>query len=97
MSLLHADGHHPAFANHCEAEMPSTASKPSLRANFNHSLRTISRNVEWLLLRPSTALSTTVDSILRSMDCFGGPERPNRSYPRVMRRPKDRLQSGEKK
>ena len=85
------------FANHCEAEMPSAAGKPPLRANFNNSLRTVSQHVEWLLLQQSAALSTTVDSILRSMDCCRQRERPNRSYPRVSRRPDDRRRPSKKK
>ena len=85
------------FANHCEAEMPSAAGKPPLRANFNNSLRTVSQHVEWLLLQQSAALSTTVDSILRSMDCCRQRERPNRSYPRVTRRPDDRWRPSKKK
>ena len=85
------------FANHCEAEMPSAAGKPPLRANFNNSLRTVSQHVEWLLLQQSAALSTTVDSILRSMDCCRQRERPNRSYPRVSRRPDDRWRPSKKK
>ena len=85
------------FSNHCEAEMPSAAGKPPLRANFNNSLRTVSQHVEWLLLQQSAALSTTVDSILRSMDCCRQRERPNRSYPRVTRRPDDRWRPSKKK
>ena len=85
------------FANHCEAEMPSAAGKPPLRANFNNSLRTVSQHVEWLLLQQSAALSTTVDAILRGMDCCRQRERPNRSYPRVSRRPDDRWRSTKKK
>ena len=85
------------FASHCEAEMPSAAGKPPLRANFNNSLRTVSQHVEWLLLQQSAALSTTVDSILRSMDCCRQRERPNRSYPRVTRRPDDRWRPSKKK
>ena len=85
------------FSNHCEAEMPSAAGKPPLRANFNNSLRTVSQHVEWLLLQQSAALSTTVDSILRSMDCCRQRERPNRSYPRVTRRPDDRWRPTKKK
>ena len=85
------------FASHCEAEMPSAAGKPPLRANFNNSLRTVSQHIEWLLLQQSAALSTTVDSILRSMDCCRQRERPNRSYPRVTRRPDDRWRPSKKK
>ena len=85
------------FSNHCEAEMPSAAGKPPLRANSNNSLRTVSQHVEWLLLQQSAALSTTVDSILRSMDCCRQRERPNRSYPRVTRRPDDRWRPSKKK
>ena len=85
------------FSNHCEAEMPSAAGKPPLRTNFNNSLRTVSQHVEWLLLQQSAALSTTVDSILRSMDCCRQRERPNRSYPRVTRRPDDRWRPSKKK
>ena len=85
------------FANHCEAEMPSAAGKPPLRANFNNSLRTVSQHIEWLLLQQSAALSTMVDSILRSMDCCRQRERPNRSYPRVTRRPDDRWRPSKKK
>ena len=77
--------------------MPSAAGKPPLRANFNNSLRTVSQHVEWLLLQQSAALSTTVDSILRSMDCCRQRERPNRSYPRVSRRPDDRWRPSKKK
>ena len=55
--------------------------KPALRANFSHSLRTAKQHVEWLLLQQSVALSTTVKSILRRMDCCCQRERPNRSYP----------------
>ena len=95
--MLRTDGHDPALANHCEAEMPSTAGKPSLRVNFNNSLRTVSRNVEWLLLQQSAALSTTVDSILCSVDSFRQPERLKRPYPRVVRHPYDHGRSGKKK
>ena len=85
------------FANHCEAGMPPAAGQPPVRANFNNSLRTVSQHVEWLLLQQSAALSTTVDSILRSMDCCHQRERPNRSYPCVTRRPDDPRRPSKKK
>ena len=84
-------------AGHCEAEMPSAAGKPPLRTHFNSSLRTVSQHVEWLLLKQSASLSTTAESILRSLDGCRQRERPNRSYPRVTRRPDDRWRSSKKK
>ena len=36
--------------------MRSLAGKPPLRADCNHSLRTVSQPVEWLLLRQSAAI-----------------------------------------
>ena len=78
------------LVNHRTAEMQAGASKPPLRARCNNSLRTVSPPVEWLLQQRSTALSTTVDSILRGMDCHRQRERPNRTNPRVSCRPDDR-------
>ena len=75
----------------------SAAGKPPLLADFSHSLRRTSQLFEWLLLLQSAALSTKVESILRSMDCCCQRERPDRSYPRVTRRPDDRCRSSKKK
>lgn len=85
------------LADHCEAEMPSAAGKPPLRANFNNCLRTVSQHVGWLLLQQSAALSTKVDSILRNMDGCRRRERPIRYYVRVTHRPDDRCGSSNKK
>ena len=83
-------------AIHCEAERLSAVGKPLPRAHFNHSLRTVSPPVEWLLLRQSAAASTTVESILHGMDGCRQRERPNRSYPRVTSRPDARWRSSKK-
>ena len=84
-------------AIHCEAARLSAAGKPPPRPHFNHSLRTVSPSVEWLLPQQSAALTTTVESILHGMDGCRQRERPNRSYPRVTRRPDDRWRSSKKK
>ena len=76
--------------------MPSAVGMPPLRARRNNSLRTVRQPVEWLLPQPSAALSTTVDSILRGMDCCRQRERPNHSASRVSRRPDDCLTSSQK-
>ena len=54
------------------------------------------RGREWLRLQQTAALSTTLDSVLGSLDCCRQRGRPNLSFPRVTCRP-DRSRSSKKK
>ena len=76
---------------------PGEHCKPAMRANFKHSLRTVARHLEGLLLRHAAMMDKTVNRIL---DCIGAcrqRRRPNRSYPRRSRKPVGKWRSREAK
>ena len=81
------------FTNHAEQDFRSAAGKAPLQANFRNSLRTVGQHLEGLFLHYSATLGDTVATILRSIaHCRQRQrQRPNRSYPRVSRRPDDRF------
>ena len=84
------------FTNHAEQDFQSQAGKPPLQANFRNSLRTVGQHLEALLLQYSATLGDTVHTILDSIAHCRQRQRPNRSCPRVSRRPDDRFQPSKK-
>ena len=79
------------FTNHAEQDFRSAAGKAPLQANFRNSLRTVGQHLEGLFLQYSATLGDTVATILGSIAHCRQRQRPNRSYPRVSRRPDDRF------
>ena len=79
------------FTNHAEQDFRSAAGKAPLQANFRNSLRTVGQHLEGLFLQYHATLGDTVATILRSIAHCRQRQRPNRSYPRVSRRPDDRF------
>ena len=70
----------------CEAAGPAHG-KPVPQANFNHSLATLSRHLEALLLRHTECVRETVTHIAEYIGMGRRRPRPNRSYPRRSRQP----------
>ena len=79
------------FTNHAEQDFRSAAGKAPLQANFRNSLRTVGQHLEGLFLQYHATLGDTVATILASIKHCRQRQRPNRSYPRVSRRPDDRF------
>ena len=57
------------------------------RANFNHSLGTVARELEGLFLNHAALLRETLDRVLAHVARSPQRERPDRSYPRRSLRP----------
>ena len=79
------------FTNHAEQDFRSAAGKAPLQANFRNSLRTVGQHLEGLFLQYHATLGDTIATILGSIAHCRQRQRPNRSYPRVSRRPDDRF------
>ena len=78
------------FASHCERQFESragAAGRLPLRANFNHSLGAVEREMEALLLHQAPQLRDTLNRVLEHAARSPQRERPGRSYPRRSRRP----------
>ena len=78
------------FASRCERQFESRvgeAGRPPLRANFNHSLGAVERELEGLLLHQAPQLRDTLNRVLEHAARSPQRERPGRSYPRRSRRP----------
>ena len=78
---------------HSERGFPSNAGKPALLANFRNGLRTVGQHLEGLFLHYAVTLSETVATILASIAGCRQRQRPNRSYPRVSRKPASKWRS----
>ena len=81
------------FTQHSERGFPSNAGKPALLANFRNGLRTVGQHLEGLFLHYALTLSETVETILASIAGCRQRQRPNRSYPRVSRKPASKWRS----
>ena len=78
------------FASRCERQFElraGEAGRPPLRANFNHSLGAVERELEALLLHQAPQLRDTLNRVLQHAARSPQRERPDRSYPRRSRRP----------
>ena len=78
------------FATECERELAVAAAQPGRppqRANFNHSLGTVARELEGLFLNHAALLRETLDRVLAHVARSPQRERPDRSYPRQSLRP----------
>ena len=77
-------------ASECEQQLAARGAapeRPPLRANFNHSLAAVGRELEGLLLSHDALLHETLDRVLEHVSRSPQRERPGRSYPRRSRRP----------
>ena len=70
----------------CQAAQPPDG-KPTPQANFKHSLTTVSRHLEALLLRHTEFVRETVRRIAECVGIGRRKPRPNRSYPRRSKQP----------
>ena len=70
---------------------PGPTGDRQLQANFRNSLRTVGQHLEGLFLQYHATLGDTIATILGSIAHCRQRQRPNRSYPRVSRRPDDRF------
>ena len=78
------------FASRCERQFrtrPGEAGRAPLRANFNHSLGAVEREMEALLLHQAPQLRDILNRVLENASRGPQRERPGRSYPRRSRRP----------
>ena len=81
------------FTQHSERGFPSEAGKPAMLANFRNGLRTVGQHLQGLFLHYALTLSETVETILASIAGCRQRQRPNRSYPRVSRKPASKWRS----
>ena len=81
------------FTNHSEGGYRSDPGKPALQANFRNGLRTVGRHLEGLFLHYAATLDATLREILDSIAPCRQRRRPNRSYPRVSRKPASKWRS----
>ena len=81
------------FTNHSEGGYRSDPGKPALQANFRNGLRTVGRYLEGLFLYYAATLDATLREILDSIAPCRQRRRPNRSYPRVSRKPASKWRS----
>ena len=81
------------FTNHSEGGYRSDPGKPALQANFRNGLRTVGRYLDGLFLHYAATLDATLREILDSIAPCRQRRRPNRSYPRVSRKPASKWRS----
>ena len=80
-------------ASECERQLAARAAapeRPPQRANFNHSLAAVGRELEGLLPSHDALLHETLDRMMEHVSRSPQRERPGRSYPRRSRRPDPR-------
>ena len=81
------------FTNRSEESFRADPGKPAMQANFKSSLRTVARHLEGLFLEHATMLGKTVERILAGIAACRQRQRPNRSFPRLSRKPASKWRS----
>ena len=82
------------FTNRSEESFRADPGKPAMQANFKSSLRTVARHLEGLFLEHAAMLGKTVERILAGIAACRQRQRPNRSFPRLSRKPASKWRSG---
>ncbi len=80
------------FTNRSEESFRADPGKPVMQANSKSSLRTVARHLEGLFLEPAM-LGKTVERILAGIAACRQRQRPNRSFPRLSRKPASKWRS----
>ena len=75
------------FTNRSEQSFPADPGKPPMQANFKSSPRTVAQHLEGLFLEHAAMLGEAVNRILAGIADCRQRQRPNRSYPRLSRKP----------
>ncbi|MDE0000879.1 MAG: IS4 family transposase [Rhodospirillaceae bacterium] len=78
------------FANHGEDLLDAGAPKPEgrkMQANFRHALHTLGQHLEVLLLAQAELVRDAANRVFHCIVRIGQAQRPDRSYPRISRRP----------
>ena len=81
------------FTNRSEESFRADPGQPAMQANFKSSLRTVARHLEGLFLEHATMLGKTVERILAGIAACRQRQRPNRSFPRLSRKPASKWRS----
>ena len=81
------------FTNRSEESFRADPGKPVMQANFKSSLRTVARHLEGLFLEHAAMLGKTVERILAGIAACRQRQRPNRSFPRLSRKPASKWRS----
>ena len=81
------------FTNRSEESFRADPGKPAMQANFKSSLRTVARHLEGLFLEHAAMLGKTVERILAGIAACRQRQRPNRSFPRLSRKPASKWRS----
>ena len=81
------------FTNRSEESFRADPGKPVMQANFKSSLRTVARHLEGLFLEHAATLGKTVERILAGIAACRQRQRPNRSFPRLSRKPASKWRS----
>ena len=78
------------FSNHGESLLQASRQRPmgkQLKVNFRNAMQTLGRHLEGLLLTQARLVRDVTHQVLNSIVQSRQAERPNRSYPRISRRP----------
>ena len=81
------------FTNRSEESFRADPGKPAMQANFKSSLRTVARHLERLFLEHAAMLGKTIERILAGIAACRQRQRPNRSFPRLSRKPASKWRS----
>ena len=81
------------FTNRSEESFRADPGQPAMQANFKSSLRTVARHLEGLFLEHAAMLGKTVERILAGIAACRQRQRPNRSFPRLSRKPASKWRS----
>ena len=78
------------FANRCDSDLNDDGGEPATRANFQHGLRLVGREIEAMFLRQSHMIAQSVRRIVTGLSRCIQRDRPGRSYPRSSRQPRSK-------
>ena len=85
------------FSNHGESLLQASQQRPlgkQLKVNFRNAMQTLGRHLEGLLLTQARPIRDVTHQVFNCIVQSRQAERPNRSYPRISRRPIGKWQPG---
>ena len=78
------------FSNYSETKIQSTGRTSKVQVNFKNALKIVALNLEELVLQQSQLITQTVDRVISAMKRVCHKQRPNRSYPRQSKQPRNK-------
>ena len=80
------------FSNRCDDDINGGDGQPAMRANFRNGLRLVDKEIEALFVRQADTVRQSVLRIMTGLSRCIQRERPNRSYERQSKQPRNKWQ-----